>query len=362
MTHRGTPAKLAFMISSRPYRTATDNPIYHGAEIAMDELGRDHAFTWDWMVFDDGGDATKTAAYAKEIAEDRSFIGVVGPMGSTEAFAAAPLFHAAGVAQISPCASHPDLCRRAYSTFFRLVANEDAQGQALARAAYDYLKAATAAIVREDDMWAAAVSGIFRRNFEKLGGRVVSEQTYTSKHSDFSGVIQATVDAHPGLVFFAVHPGEGNVVSEGLRAAGVTVPFLGTDAMKPMFPLGGGEPSADAYHTYSGADFRHLKSAQDFRAAYVARFPEDSTYSPEAYDAIMILAAAVRRVGPDRAQVLRAVQQLRGYEGVSGPVTFDATGERTDAPVGFYRVEKRGDARVMAYFGTVEDLLAARRV
>jgi branched-chain amino acid transport system substrate-binding protein len=361
MTSDRTHAKLAFMISSRPYRAAQDNPIYHGAEIAMDELARDRTVAWDWTVFDDSGDATKTAAFAKQIVDDRSFVGVVGPMGSTEAFAAAPIFHDAGLAQISPCASHPDLCRRGYSTFFRLVANEDAQGHALARAARDYLRATAAAIVREDDMWAAAVSGIFRRNFEQLGGRVVSEQTFAPTHTDFAGVIHATVDAKPDLIFFAVHPGDGNVVSEGLRAAGVTVPFLGTDAMKPMFPLGGGDPNADAYHTYSGADFRHLPSARAFRAAYVARFPEDSTYSPEAYDAIMIFADATRRVGADRARVLDAVRHLRDYQGVSGTVAFDATGERVGAPVGFYRVEKRGEARVMAYLGVMEDLLAARR-
>lgn len=353
-------ACIAIAISSRPGRPATENPIYRGLQIAMADLANDPSLpvSLEWRVFDDFGDHARTRQFAEEIVADPGIVAVIGPMGSGEAFVNAPIFNQAGLLQVSPCASHPDLCQRGYQTFFRLVANEDDQGGALARLAYGYLGARRAAIVHANDLWASTVSDLFTRQFEAQGGQVVQRQGYIPTDNDFSGLIQATVDANPDLVFGAVHPVEGPRISGGLRAAGLTAPFLGTDAMKTAFPLGGGAPGEEAYHTYSGADFRRLPSAARFRQAYAARFPEDSTYSPEAYDSAMLIAEALRQAGePDRAAVLRALRGLRDFAGVSGTVNFSPTGERINAPVSFYHVIRHGDEREMDYLGTTVDLL-----
>ena len=154
---------IAFAISSRPQRPAVENPIYRGAQIALDELKNDVNLPvrLDWKVFDDSGDHTLTKKFTEEIVADPTIIGVVGSMGSGETFVNAPIFHEAGLAQVSPCASHPDLCRKGYQTFFRLVANENAQGGELARMAYGYLHARRVAIVHADDIWATTASDIF---------------------------------------------------------------------------------------------------------------------------------------------------------------------------------------------------------
>jgi len=360
MQNNKATAYIAFSISTRPQRPAEENPIYRGAQIAIDELKNDTSLpiSLDWKVFDDNGDAEVTKKYAEEIVADPTIIGVVGPMGSNEAFASAPIFNQAGLVQVSPCASHPDLCKQGYRTFFRLVANEDAQGGELARMAYGYLKASQVAVIHAEDAWATTTSDIFVHQYEKLGGKVVERQSFPNGGDNFDRQIQATAAAEPELVFCVVHPREGLMISSGLRQAGLKVPFLGTDAMKPAFPLGGGEPGAEAYHTYSGADFRRLSSAAAFRQAYTARFPEDSTYSPEAYDSIMIIAEALRRVErPDRSKILEAVRNLRDFQGVSGLINFDPTGERVGAPIGFYHVAKSGEERTMEYVGTTLELL-----
>ena len=353
-------AYIAFMISSRPQRPAEENPIYRGAQIAIDALKQDMSMPvkLDWKVFDDSADTDQTRQFAEEIVADPTIIGVVGPMGSNEAFASAPIFNEAGLVQISPCASHPDLCQRDYNTFFRLVANEDNQGGELARMAFGYLKASRAAVIHAEDAWATTTSDIFVRQYENLGGKVVERQSYPNGGDNFDLQIQATVTTAPELVFCAVHPREGLMISAGLRQAGLKVPLLGTDAMKTAFPLGGGELEAEAYHTYSGADFRRLPNAAAFRQAYAARFPEDSTYSPEAHDAMMIIAQALKRDGEaDRARILEAVRNLHDFQGVSGLINFEANGERVGAPIGFYQVRKANEERTMAYVGTTLELL-----
>lgn len=354
-------AQIALTISSRPGRAAEENPIFRGMQIAMDELTSDETFPLqlDWQVFDDFANKETAEKLALEIVKDSRIIGVVGSMGSDETFANAPIFHKAGLVQVSPCASHPDLCRQGYSTFFRLVANEDLQGGALASIAYSYLDSRQAAIVHVDDLWGVAVSGVFEQEFIKLGGKVIQKVIYQPTEDDFSGLLTDMESAEPDLVFMAVHAVEGPTISAGLRQSGLRVPFLGTDAMKPVFPLGGGETNEQAYHTHSGADFRRLPGATAFRKTYSSRFDEDSTYSPEAYDACMLIAQALKDSGrPERASVLEGVRNVRDFQGVSGVINFGQTGERIDAPISCYRVAKTEKGREMEYLGTLLELLS----
>jgi ABC-type branched-subunit amino acid transport system substrate-binding protein len=165
-------------------------------------------------------------------------------------------------------------------------------------------------------------------------------------------------DTPADLFLFAVHGHEGGVISAAARDAGIRQPFLGTDGMKTSFFLGGGDERGEAYHTHSGADFRRLATAADFRRRYVERFPEDSTYSAEAYDAAMMVVAALEQAGAaDRAAVLDAFRSLGTFDGITGPISFTAAGERSGAFVSLYRVAMDGEQRVMSYIGTTADLV-----
>jgi len=354
--------RVALSISSRSEAAAPDLPTARGVQVALDDLpnrkGRSAQIAVD--LFDDEGDPERTAELAEEIVRDRRYVAVIGPMGSDEAFANAPIFNREGLLQISPCASHPDLCQRGFKTFFRLVPNERQQGQELARIATRFFRAGKIVTVADADAFGRSVSAIFREGCAALGSEVVAEAFFGRGTTDFDDVLSEVIAHDPDVVFFAVHQHEGKMVSSRLRALGVRAPFLGTDGMKTSFFLGGGDEHGDAFHTHSGADFRRLPSAAAFRDKYTARFPEDSTYSPEAYDALMLIADAFdRATEPTRAGVLEAFRSRRTYEGVTGEIAFDDSGERVGSPVSFYRVTTRDGERQMEYLGTTGEVIHA---
>ena len=186
----------------------------------------------------------------------------------------------------------------------------------------------------------------------------MSEAYTVGEDSNVDELAARVTEADPDSVFLVVHAEEGREISSGLREHGITLPFLGTDAMKPQFPLGGGEDGIDVYHTHSGADFERLPSAAEFRDKYVDRYPPDSTYSPEAYDAVMLLAEALRRAeSPTRENVLAEIAAMDEYDGVSGTIRFDDDGERSTAYVGLYKVEKSDGERELEYLGTTNEIL-----
>ncbi len=349
-------ARIALSISTRSNGTAPTLPTYRGFVLGFEDLSRrsDPGMPVDWVLLDDHGDPRQSALLAETVAADPRFIGVVGPMGSSEAFANAPVFDAAGLLQVSPCASHPDLCRKGFRTFHRLVANEETQGGALARLATNQLQAAKVAVVHDADAFGVSVADNFSAALESAGGSVSTRVSISKTGAEFGGPAREVVASNPEVVFFGVHATEGLLVSAAIREAGCSVPFLGTDALKTSFFLGGGDPGEEAVHTHTGADFRRLESAGNFRDRYVAAYPEDSTYSPEAYDSVMMIGEALKRAGTaSRSAVLEAFKNLAPYEGITGTVSFDEMGERIDAPVSWYRVVRRGGKRVMRYQGVV---------
>jgi len=67
------------------------------------------------------------------------------------------------------------------------------------------------------------------------------------------------------------------------------------------------------------------------REAFESRYRAQAGSDPppaaaQAYDAVRILASALRRCGPNRARLRDALAALSGYAGVSGAITFDHAG------------------------------------
>ena len=72
------------------------------------------------------------------------------------------------------------------------------------------------------------------------------------------------------------------------------------------------------------------KSFERRYQAATGTFP--SPVATEAYDAVRLVAQAVRAAGPNRARVRDHVSGIRNFVGVSGKISFDDQGgNRTDA-------------------------------
>ena len=221
-------ARIALSIGSRSYGIAPTMPTFRGFLLAMEDAARrtDIHVPIDWVMFDDHGDPAQAALLAETIVADDRFIAVVGPMGSTEAFANAPIFDDAGLLQVSPCASHPDLCRQGFRTFYRLVPNEIVQGSALARLARREIVARKAAVVHDRDAFGTTVADNFGKAFDELGGMIVAREGYRYGATDFSGLAEVVSDSSPdvGLLRRTRHGGSAGLVGNSPGWCGCAVP------------------------------------------------------------------------------------------------------------------------------------------
>ncbi|MCL5046781.1 MAG: branched-chain amino acid ABC transporter substrate-binding protein [Actinobacteria bacterium] len=306
---------------------------------------------------DDRAEGEGGVRVAGAFIDDPEILGVIGPMTSDPAAAAAPVYDRAGLAHISPSASSPALTRRGYRTFFRLVPDDLVQGSVAARYAVRALGALDLAVIHDGSAFGEPLAEVFRETAAGLGARIRAYEAIRRRDVDYGSVADRVQDARADLFFFGVIEAEGTRLAAQLRDRGVRAIFFGTDGLKASRFLETPGAGVDGpYHTNSSTDIHVKPSAAGFLSLYRERYGEDNpVYAAEAYDAANILISAVEgapvRTGatrPDRASVLAGVAGTREYSGASGTITFDEKGDRTDPEIGIYKVDD-GRIRFLGY-------------
>ena len=104
-------------------------------------------------IFDDKNDARESATLAGRIAADDSYIAVVGPFASTCALACAPILQNAGIVEMCPTCTHPDLTATG-DYIFRGAITSELEAPIFADVTLNKLDAKRVGIIYTQDDWA----------------------------------------------------------------------------------------------------------------------------------------------------------------------------------------------------------------
>lgn len=225
------PLKIAVVGPSEGPREHTTRAIEAGARAAATALAQSSAGPnsrgmYQITVKDDGCDAAKAEAVAKEIVSE-NFDLVLGHPCAKAALAAAKVYGAAGVTFIATQTRHPDLTgKRAGQSIFRLSGRDDAQGLDAARFIAQAHSAKPIAIVHDRTLYAKAIAEQTEAAL-KAQKQIIVPATIIAGDKDYAKLIAKIKDA--GAVFFAGFPMEAGFILQQLRAAGSSAPFLATE-------------------------------------------------------------------------------------------------------------------------------------
>ncbi len=128
---------------------------------------------------------------------------------------------------------------------------------------------------------------------------------------------------------------------------GWTPPFFGVDGLysAPYIELGGsaveGTKVVGFFHTGSTDPFVQ-KFVQDFKAKFNVL---PGTYAAYGYDAMISIAEAMKKGGPDRTKIKDYLTTLKDLKGVTGVISFDENGDRLSTPLKL--IVKNGEFAIM---------------
>ena len=285
------------------------------------------------LVYDNQSTPIGSTVAAKRAAE-ANVVGIVGSDWSSHSIAVAKVAQKVGIPMISSYSTNPEVTKIG-DYIFRVCFTDDFQGKIIARFARQDLKVTTAVIfVDVTSDYSIKLSEIFRKNFEQLNGRVLLELEYKLKQQQFDAEIKKAVNANADLIFVPGHDESGLIVKEA-QEAGTSSILLGGDGWSSpaFFRKGGSQLKHGFYSTHWSVDL-DTDQSRAFVKKYNIHSESHIVTTALAYDAMMLMAASIRRAGSiDRKRIRDAIANTRFFEGVTGTISFNDRGDPVKSAV-----------------------------
>ncbi|MBI3548354.1 MAG: branched-chain amino acid ABC transporter substrate-binding protein [Elusimicrobia bacterium] len=314
--------------------------VRRAVEMAVAEANQSKAFpyTLEVKALDDRADPREAVNVANLITSDPGVAVVIGHYNSGCSIPAAKIYARAGIPMITPASTNPDVTGQQLNpkwtgkkSVFRVVPTDDVQGEYAAQYVYSKLGYRKMSVVHDKTAYGQGLAEQFKKNFEKLGGKVNSFDGISIGDKDFKALLTRIKSTGPeGIYFGGVYTEAGLLMKQG-RELGITVPFVSGDGAKTptLFDVAGAAAEG-SYLTITGIPVEYLATAKDFIANYKKRYSgpgnELKPFDHFGYEATRIALEALKKSGPDRAKLINALHQTK-YDGLLGTTTFDAKGD-----------------------------------
>ncbi len=265
---------------------------------------------------------------AAQAAIDEGADFIIGAVCADASRGVAHLVSEAGVLQISPASADPALTLgpegEVWPLVFRVPFIDPDQGVVAAEFALAQLAARRAGVLyAEGSRYGQSLAEAFQATFEAGGGVVVARKTYDQDLEFFFDTLEEIRAVNPDVLYMPGYHNVANRLVPQARSFGLLQPILGSDGWdSPALDL---EAVGGVYftaHTYQD-DPRPI--AQSWMQRYEARYQTPpSPLATLSYDAANLLFTAIAETGEaDPIWVAETLETLE-FEGVSGPLTFDA--------------------------------------
>lgn len=295
-------------------------------------------------VGDTRGVAAESTTLADRWVSDPTVVAQIGSFSSGETMAAQPVYDTAGMVQLSPTASHADYAKGS-NWSFGIVGTQAAEGPFNARFAYNDLGIRRVAILYINNDWGIDTERNFAAAFRQLGGQVVASEFYFDGERDFTAVLTKLRETNADGLFVASFYNDGAAIhTQRVRLGWTNVKSLSPSSIYNQQLLALGGAAVDGVYTVTtffadDPDPMVQRYVQEYRRRFNI---EPSFHGSLAYDAMMLLADAIRRAGStNRAAIRDAVAATRDFPGVAGSITFTPAG---DAVKGYRRLVIRDGA------------------
>ena len=316
----------------------------NGARLAVEQAneakvklgGKDVRFVF--MGEDDQADPKVGTTVAQKLV-DAKVAGVVGHLNSGTSIPASPIYSQAGIPVISGSATNPKLTEQGFKTQFRVVARDDQQGPAVANYLASNSKPKMVAVIDDATAYGEGLANEVEKTLKSAGVGVLPREKGTDKTTDWKAILTKLRGRNPDAIFYGGMDATGGPLMKQGRELGIKAIFAFGDGActDEMSKLAG--PAAEGL-LCSQAGIPVAAADKGFLDAYKKKYNVDPIlYAPFTYDAANLLIEAMKKAdSADPAKYLPELAKI-SYKGASGPIAFDAKGDRKDAEITIFTMK-----------------------
>ncbi|MGC4895982.1 branched-chain amino acid ABC transporter substrate-binding protein [Micromonospora sp. DT31] len=314
-------------------------PSLNGAKLAFKQFKeKNKDCNVELKEFDTTGDATQATPVANQVAQDTSFVAVIGGHFSGESKATMPIYEAAGLVMVSPSATAAELTTAGNKAFHRVVGNDATQGAAAVTYLNNVLKPNKVFVIDDGQPYG---QGIISEVKKGLGPKVVGSDKVQTDQTNFDATISKIKSSGADAIAYGGYTNEAAPLLKQARAAGVTAKFLGFDGLyDPGFPAGAGAGAEGAIVTCPCLPA--TEAGGTFSADYEKEFGQPpGSYGAEGFDGANVLLDGFKEGKSSRKDMMDWVNSY-DKQGVSKYVKFDDAGDVEKSKVVIWAYEIKG--------------------
>jgi branched-chain amino acid transport system substrate-binding protein len=320
----------------------------NGIKLALDEINKAGGALGrplELRIEDNASTNPGTVLAFSKLVSEGGIAGIIGPIRSTQIQAASPTIAKAGIPTMIG-GSDVSLTHVNNRWVFRIRPNDSYSSRVIADFGTNTLKLKKWAIVHSTDAFGAGGRTALVAELEKLGIKPLLVQGYTNNSQDFTPIVLAVKKSGADVMgTYMTNPNDQGIFAKQMRQLGVNVAWIGSPTTIAVTTL---NLAGEALHgSYSITDF--TTDATDATRTFTKKYRErygvnPDTYASWSYDALHILANALRGANSTAAESVRsAVLAVKGYTGVEGNYTFDQFGDGLHG----YRIVRNEGGRIV---------------
>ena len=295
---------------------------------------------------DDQAEPTNGPTIANRLVGDKEVLAAVGTLNSGVAKTLAPVLRDAKIAIVSPANTAVVLTESGYANYNRIVARDDFQGPAAARATMKTVGAKSVYVLHDKTEYGQGLAGEYVKEAKKIGLTVKNGdgEGINPKDTDFSAIITKIIAEKPDAIFYGGIYDTASLIFKQADEKGYKGFFVGADGLDdPTIVKNSGNAANRVFYTSVADNVYGSAAGKQFVDRYKKAFNQDPpTYAVYGYDAAQVVIAALLKFSgktPSREDMQKAIRETKGVKGLAGDVTFDAKGDNPGAKVYLFQIK-----------------------
>jgi branched-chain amino acid transport system substrate-binding protein len=278
------------------------------------------------VTLDTRGDSAEAANAVTRLIDVEKVHAIIGEVASSLSLAGGRIAQRRSIPMVSPSSTNPKVTEVG-DYIFRVCYIDPFQGKVMATFARDNLKFGKVALLKDvKNDYSIGLADSFRSAFEAAGGQIVVEQSYSAGDTDFSAQLTAIKGSGAQAIYVPGYYSEVGAIARTAERLGLKVPLMGGDGWDApdLFKIGGSALNGSYFSNHFATDTATPR-AQRFVADFKAKFGQEPTgLAALGYDAVLVLADAMKRAGSTDPRALRdALAATKNFEAVTGSITID---------------------------------------
>ena len=332
------PIQVGYLPALTGPSSSTGVGINRGVQLAIEEINKGGGINGrqlELITRDTQSDPTKAVNGAAELTRGVKVAAIFGPVNSGESIPVVPLLARTNTPQLHPCWVDTLTDPKKYPMCFRNAPTNQQIGHAANRYVVEVLKKKKVAVISDTTGYGTSSANAYVPMLKDMGAQVVYEAHVDAANPDIKPEILRMQSAGAEAIMpWSVNAGFLSRICNTRGAMGWDVPIVGQTT------LGSGQTKAllekpEYWNKVYPNNFRPVcygagGKLPDRTVAFVDRLKSNKIDMADTllwwiavgYDSPMLMAQAMKAVGPEPDKLVGYLNQLKGFPGVYGDISF----------------------------------------